>query len=178
MVINDDDVIDITIDSDVNKEKQEKCDVVECDIIEPIDNCDVITDIVFSNKEEVTLKDINYMCNYISEYEGCENCPLNSGKICGYAVLLRKFKDYQSINSIIKNWIFDNPPTSFLMDIKVKMPTVELDPKFKIPNFCVKSIYGKDSIECNCNQFDKCNMLCRKCWRTPMDPITREQYKI
>lgn len=150
--------------------------VLNCDVIDPIDEVDVITDIVFQNKKDINIKDINYMCKYISEYEGCENCPLNSGRICGFAILLKKFKDADNINKTVLDWLLDNPPTSFLMDIKVKMPTVTIDDKYKIPNFCVKDIYGKDACSCNVSKFEKDNMICRRCWRTPIDPITREEY--
>ena len=151
-------------------------EIVECEVIDPIDSCDVITDIVFFNKKEVSLKDLNYMCRYISEYEGCENCPINSGRVCGYAVLLKRFKNSENINKCILNWLMENPPTSYLMDIKVKMPNVNLDEKFHIPNFCVKDIYGKEACNCEVDKFEKDSMECRKCWRMPMDPITREEY--
>lgn len=155
-------------------------EVFEPEVIDPTDNLDVITDIVFTGKKDVTIKDIDYMCNYLASNDLCEKCPLNGGDHCGYALLLKKFKTGKNLNNSILQWLLDNPPTSFLMDIKVKMPNVELDDKYNIPNFCVQNIYGKDCCNCNINNtkdFSKDNPICRHCWKTPMDNNIREEYE-
>lgn len=161
------------MNKDTKENKVEEPEVVtEIEIVDPLNDTEVITDIIFDGKTDVTIMDIQYMCDYINKYIGCEYCPLNNGKSCGYAIMLRKFKTGKEINKTILNWLRENPPTSYLMDIKEKMPTVVLDDKFNIPNFCVHSIYGKDCCKCaisDPSKFDTSDMLCRKCWRTPMD---------
>lgn len=133
-------------------------------------NIDVITDHTFDGKTDVTLKDINYLCKFTRNYEGCENCLLNNGRICPYALLIKQFKGYENLNISILSWLNDNPPTSYLMDIKVKMPTIQIDDTYNIPLMCVQSLYGKD---CKCNlsdpsKFDCSKLECRECWRQPM----------
>lgn len=154
------------------KNKPLEVEVINKDIFE---NVDVICDLSIHDKEEITLRDINYMCKFVSEYEGCEKCILNQGKYtCPFIDLIEPYGSYKTLNSAIKEWLLDNPPKSYLMDIKQKMPMVELDEEFHIPKFCVKSIYGKDCINCeakNKNTFDVKDMYCRKCWRTPIDEI-------
>ena len=150
------------------------------EVVDPLEKTDVITDLVFEGKSDVNLKDIKYMCDYVSEYEGCENCPLNSGKICGFAILLKKFfNDVNNMNELVLTWLKNNPPTSYLMDIKEKIPTVVLDKDFNIPTFCVQNIYGKDCCECSLNdisKFDSSNMLCRRCWRIPISEELKKEY--
>jgi len=160
-----------------NKEK-EKDELIEVEILDPFENTDVITDLVFEGKKDVNIRDIQYMCDHISNNEGCEYCPLNSGRVCGYAILYKQFGGGNEINRTILNWLNDNPPTSYLMDIKEKMPNVSID-KYHIPSFCVQSIYGKNCCEClagDPSKFDKTNMFCRKCWRTPMDDEIKKEY--
>lgn len=159
-------------------ENKEDVIISDIEIIDQYKNVDVITDIVFEGKTDVNIKDIQYMCDYISKNEGCEFCPFNSGKICGYAVLLKKFNTGREINNTVLNWLKDNPPTSYLMDIKVKMPTVDIS-NTNIPNFCVQSIYGKNCCDClikDTSKFDNSDMYCRKCWRTPMDENIKKYY--
>jgi hypothetical protein len=167
----------IDINETTSKEDKE-FEQPDVEIFDSFENFDVLTDLVFEGKEDVNLRDIDYMCNYISKYEGCENCILNSGRVCGFALLLKKFGTTSSLNNNILNWLNDNPPTSFLMDIKEKMPNVDID-DYNIPNFCVQSIYGKDCCEClieDSSKFDKKDILCRKCWRTPMEEEIRKDY--
>lgn len=156
----------------------EKAELMEVEIVDPYVDTDVITDLVFEGKTDVNIKDIQYMCDHISKNEGCEYCPLNGGRMCGYAILLKKFGTGSEINKSVLNWLNDNPPTSYLMDIKEKMPNVVID-KYNIPSFCVQNIYGKGCCEClagDTSKFNTSNMYCRKCWRTPMDDDVKKEY--
>lgn len=157
----------------------EKKEALEVEVInnDVFENVDVICDdLSIHDSKEITLRDINYMCKYISEYEGCENCILNDSKSysCPFIDMVEPFGGYKALNSSIKKWLMDNPPKSFLMDIKQKMPNADLDEEYHIPKFCVKNIYGKDCIQCeaaNKDCFDAKDMYCRKCWRTPIEKV-------
>lgn len=145
--------------------------IYDVEVLDPYADSEVITDIVYKNKKEATIKDLEYMCNFINNTDGCNNCPFTvRGKICGYSMLLKKFQNYENLNSYVLEWILENPPTSFLMDIRTKLPNIQLDSKYNIPNLCVKNIYGNDACDCpNNSNFDVSDMRCRFCWRLPMD---------
>jgi len=159
------------------KDTDEKL-VVEVLSTEEVLSKEAVEQISFTNKNDVNIKDINYICHYFSEIEGCEYCPINSGRICGYALLLKKFGSSHEMNQTLLDWLRDNPPTSFLMDIKEKMPNIDLG-NSNTPSFCVQSIYGKDC--CNCQlhdtqKFNKENLVCRNCWKLPIDKEVRKEY--
>lgn len=160
--------------------KKEENLVVEIVSPEELKTNNILEQISFMNKEDVSIKDIQYMCHYFTNYEGCEYCPLNSGRICGYAILLKLFNNNsQELNQSILNWLRDNPPTSFLMDIKEKMPNIELGGELNTPNFCVKNIYGKDCCECqlkDISKFDRKSIICKNCWKLPIDEEIRKEY--
>lgn len=161
-------------ESDKNFENEQKEDIsVEILNKDIYEHVDVITDIIFNGKTDVTLKDLNYMCKYISKYEGCEDCPINCGRNCPFVYLLKEFGgNVSSLNNTVLKWLWDNPPKSFLMDIKQKMPNIVLNKDYNIPNFCVQNLYGKECCKCEINdnsEYSCDNMLCRKCWRQPME---------
>jgi len=151
--------------------EENKTEVLDVTLVDPYEHVDVISDTFYEGKEKATVSDIEYMCNFIANNIGCEYCPLKvSNKICPFALLLKKYGTYTEINKEILKWLSENPPTSYLMDIREKMPNVVIDSNYNIPNFCVKDIYGNDCCECckSDNVFDKADMYCRKCWRQPM----------
>lgn len=178
---NEEEVIDVEItpENENSEEKEEvKNEITSISIVDELENVDVITDIIFDGKKDVTIRDINYMCNYISEHIGCENCPLSfkDAPICGFVLFLKQFKDAKNLNNAVLNWLNENPPSSYLMDIVNKMPNIDLDTNYHIPKFCVKNIYGKDCKKClrtnnNTDKFEIDCMDCRKCWREPKDNI-------
>jgi len=137
---------------------------------------EVITDIIYEGKTDVTLRDVDYMCNFISSHQGCEYCPFcpsNPARSCAFAGMIRKGGgSVELLNSQILDWLSMNPPTSYLMDIRERMPNVMIDKDYNIPNFCVQNIYGKDCCKCCHNDTSKFsieNLGCRECWRKPMD---------
>jgi len=152
--------------------------IVESEVViqDKYKDTDVITDIIYDGKEEVTLKDIQYMCNFNRKYNGgCRNCIFNNGRMCYYARLLHFFNnDINQLKGSILNWLFENPPTSFLMDIREKMQGIPIDKDYNIPNICVKNLYGdkcKNCELCNPSKFEISNETCRRCWRKPIvDP--------
>lgn len=156
----------------MNEENKNNEIAVDVIVEDEYKNTEVITDIIFDGKENITLKDIEYMCKYMSDYRSCEECMLNNGHRCGYVLLLKQFGSVENLNMAILGWLKENPPTSFLMDIKTRMPNIKIDTNYNIPTMCVESLYGNGCINCklnSTNDFDCSKIECRQCWRTPME---------
>lgn len=140
---------------------------------------DVITDIIFDGKDEINLSDLEYMCRTNRLVNGnCSFCPMNNGKHCFYSLMKKSFGGVLNLKQEILLWLTENPPTSFLMDVKVKMQGIPLDTNYHIPNICVQNLYGDKSPICSCSggpsTFSSSKKECRECWRKPIDKTLQD----
>lgn len=156
-------------DNNENK-KEEK---LEIEVISPEDHKYIKNDIpdvispMFITSGDITLKQIDYMCNKMQN--NCENCVLSRGNICGYALMVGNCS-VDDLNDEIVSWFIDNPPKSYLMEFKEKFPNAHLSELFKIPNMCVKDVFGDNlkDFYCECKSSKEFSSTCQKCadcWR-------------
>lgn len=156
-----------------NKKDNEKEEKLEIEIIHPEDHKYInnsIPDVIspmFITSGDITLKQIDYMCSKMQN--NCENCILNKGSICGYALMVGN-NPVDDLNDKIISWFIDNPPKSYLMEFKEKFPNAHLSELFKIPNMCVKDAFGDNlkDFYCECESSKDFSPTCQKCadcWR-------------
>ena len=122
--------------------------------------------LIIDLKDDLTLQQLEYFCQ--KNQHDCSQCILNNGKVCGYALLMRS-DTVESLSLKVKSWIAENPPKSYLIDLKDTYPNIKLNPTYKIPNMCVKDLYG-DCIDCS-KPFNISSKRCNDCWRNENESI-------
>jgi len=160
----------------------EKENNIELEVNDEYKDVEVITDIIYKGKNDITLSDLEYMCrtNKLLN-QTCDFCILNTGKHCFYSLLKKSIGGAANLKNEVLFWLNENPPTSYLMDVKVKMTGIPIDNIYHIPNICVKNLYGDKAPKCSCmneSEFSTSKIQCRRCWRTPMDKSLQKEENI